>query len=74
MDIGPGAVLAALLSKTVTCTLPAAALLVAWGVRGRLTWRDMKITAPFFVLGISMGILTAYLEVTHVGLHLSMCH
>ncbi len=59
--------LAALLSKTVTCTLPAAALLVAWGVRGRLTWRDVKITAPFFVLGISMGILTAYLEVTHVG-------
>lgn len=58
--------LAALLSKTVTCTLPAAALLVAWGVRGRLTWRDVKITAPF-VLGISMGMLTAYLEVTHVG-------
>lgn len=59
--------LAALLSKTVTCTLPAAALLIAWGLSGSLTWRDVRITAPFFALGISMGLLTAYLEVTHVG-------
>ncbi len=57
----------ALLSKTVTSTLPAAMLLVLWWKRGRLTGREVALLAPFFVLGLSMGLATAWLEKHHVG-------
>src|SRR5262249_21373038 len=56
----------ALLSKTVTCTFPAAVLLVRWWKTGRLAWRDVLPTIPFLVLGIWMGLLTAWMERTHV--------
>ncbi len=39
---------AALLSKTVTVTLPAVILVIDWWKRGRLTWRDGGRLAPFF--------------------------
>ncbi|HVP11456.1 MAG TPA: tetratricopeptide repeat protein [Phycisphaerae bacterium] len=59
--------LCALLSKTVTCTLPAALLLVLWWKRGRLRWSDILAMAPPFVLGIASGLLTAWMEKGHVG-------
>ncbi|MCC7205175.1 MAG: tetratricopeptide repeat protein [Phycisphaeraceae bacterium] len=59
--------IAALLSKTTVATLPAAILVVIWWKRGRLTWRDLWPTLPWFVLGISMGLVTAWLERHHVG-------
>jgi protein O-mannosyl-transferase len=59
--------LCALLCKTVTCTFPAAVLLVLWWKKGRLRRRDMTPTLPLFVVGISFGILTAGLEKVHVG-------
>jgi tetratricopeptide (TPR) repeat protein len=62
-----GLFLCALLSKTVTCSLPAAILLVLWWKRGRITWRDVIATAPFFVLGIAFGLWTAWLERYQVG-------
>ena len=43
----------ALLSKTVTSSLPAAILLVLWWKRNRLRWRDVSFLIPFFVLGVS---------------------
>jgi len=53
----------ALLSKTVTATLPAALLVVFWWQRGRLDWRkDVAPLAPFFVLGVAGGLLTAWVE------------
>jgi tetratricopeptide (TPR) repeat protein len=58
--------LCALLSKTVTCTLPAVLVLLLWWKR-RLTRRDAIALAPLFVLGIGMGLSTVFLEVTHVG-------
>jgi tetratricopeptide (TPR) repeat protein len=61
------AFLAALLSKTVACSLPAALLLVCWWKRGRLSLRDLWATAPFFLLGITFGLLTVYMEKHHVG-------
>ena len=43
----------ALLSKTVTCTLPAALLLVAWWNPGRIKWRDVLPLLPFFAIGLA---------------------
>jgi tetratricopeptide (TPR) repeat protein len=57
----------ALLSKTVTCSLPVALLLAAWWKSGRLGWRDVLPTIPFFVIGFVLGLTTAWLEKHHVG-------
>ncbi|MFL6519261.1 MAG: tetratricopeptide repeat protein [Chthoniobacterales bacterium] len=52
----------ALLSKTVACSLPAALLLVRWWKTGRLKWRDISPLVPFFIFGLALGLLTAWLE------------
>jgi len=57
---------AALLSKTVTCSLPAALLLVLWWKRGRITQRDMISLAPFFVIGLALATMTVWFERSHV--------
>jgi tetratricopeptide (TPR) repeat protein len=57
---------AALLSKTVTCSLPAALLLVIWWKRGRVTQRDVIYLVPFFVIGFALAMATVYLERSHV--------
>ncbi|MEO5959098.1 MAG: tetratricopeptide repeat protein [Opitutaceae bacterium] len=55
----------ALLSKTVTATLPAALLLIFWWQRGRLDWRrDVLPLVPWFLLGVTGGLLTAWVEHT----------
>jgi tetratricopeptide (TPR) repeat protein len=59
--------LCALLSKTVTCTLPAAILLVLWWKRGRIYWRDILALIPYFVVGALFGLTTVWLEKYHVG-------
>jgi tetratricopeptide (TPR) repeat protein len=62
-----GLFVAALLSKTVACSLPAAMLLVLWWKKDRLRWGDVAPLVPFFVLGAGLGLLTAWLEKHHVG-------
>jgi Tfp pilus assembly protein PilF len=57
----------ALLSKTVTASLPAALLLVIYWRRGQICRRDVLPLLSFFVLGLGMGLLTAWLETHHVG-------
>jgi protein O-mannosyl-transferase len=52
----------ALLSKTVTCSLPAALLLVQWWKTGRLRRQDVVPLLPFFAIGLGLGLLTAWLE------------
>jgi protein O-mannosyl-transferase len=59
--------LGALWSKTVTCSLPAALLLLLWWKRGRVEKRDVLALAPIFVLGAGLGLVTAWLEKHHVG-------
>jgi tetratricopeptide (TPR) repeat protein len=60
--------LAALLTKTVTATLPAALLVVAWWRRGRLSWRgDVRPLLPWFALGVAAGLGTAWLESAQIG-------
>ena len=58
----------ALLSKTVTATLPAALLVIFWWQRGRLDWwRDVRPLIPWFVLGACAGLFTAWVERTFIG-------
>lgn len=57
----------ALLSKTVTATLPAVLLLIVWWRRGRIGREDILALIPMFVLGIAFGLMTAYMEQHHVG-------
>ena len=62
-----GLLACALLSKTVTCTLPAAMLLILWWKRGKVRGRELGALTPFFVFGLAMGLATAWLEQHHVG-------
>ena len=57
----------ALLSKTVTCTLPAALSLVLCWKRGRQASRDLPFLIPMFVLGLVAGVFTAHFEKQQVG-------
>jgi protein O-mannosyl-transferase len=58
----------ALLTKTVTASLPAALLVVFWWQRGRLEWRrDFRPLLPWFVLGAGSGLLTAWFERKIIG-------
>lgn len=60
--------LLALLSKTVTATLPVALLIVFWWQRGTLGLRrDVIPLLPFFGLGAAGGLLTAWIERTFIG-------
>ena len=60
--------LAALAAKTVTAVLPAVLLVIFWWRRGRLSGkRDLLPLAPFFLLGASAGLFTAWAERTLVG-------
>ncbi len=57
----------ALLSKTVTSTLPAALVIVRW-MRGRKLDRAFLWSlVPFFVLGVGMGTVTVWYEKLQVG-------
>jgi hypothetical protein len=57
-----------ILSKSVTVTLPAALLVIFWWRTGKLEWRrDVWPLIPFFVLGISLGLVTVYAEEKWVG-------
>jgi protein O-mannosyl-transferase len=59
---------AALLSKSVTATLPAALLVVIWWKRGTISWRaDVRPLLPFFAAGIAAGLGTVWVERTFIG-------
>lgn len=62
--------LAALLTKSVTATLPAALLVVTWWRRG---WpacrRDLLPLLPWVALGAAAGLFTAWFERTGIGAH-----
>jgi tetratricopeptide (TPR) repeat protein len=59
--------IAALLSKSVTCSLPAVLLLLIWWRRGTVTRKDALRLAPFFAVGLVFGLLTAWMEKKYVG-------
>jgi tetratricopeptide (TPR) repeat protein len=57
----------ALLSKTVTCSLPAAILLIIWWKRGGLSWKDVEPLLPMLVFGLVLSSITSHLEQSQVG-------
>jgi tetratricopeptide (TPR) repeat protein len=59
--------LGALLSKTVTCTLPVVIVVLLWWKRDRLQWRDVVPLMPFFLLGFTLGLTTVWVEKNIVG-------
>ena len=58
--------IAALLSKTVTCSLPAALLFVLWWKRDRISRREAISLTPFFVIGFALAMMTVWFERSHV--------
>jgi tetratricopeptide (TPR) repeat protein len=58
---------AAMLSKTVACTVPAVLLVILWWRDGKVRLRELLRLLPFFAVSIGMGIVTALMEVKHVG-------
>ena len=54
--------LCALLSKTVTCTMPAAILLLLWWKRGHISWGTVLPLIPLFLVGASLGLTTVWIE------------
>ncbi len=52
----------AMLSKTTACTLPAVALLLVWWKMNRIGRKDVLLLTPFFIAGIALGLLTAWVE------------
>lgn len=58
----------ALLTKSVTATLPAALLVIIWWQRGRLLWRrDVLPLLPWFAVAIASGLFTAWVERKLIG-------
>jgi tetratricopeptide (TPR) repeat protein len=61
--LATGLFVLAWLTKSVTATLPAALLVVFWWRRGRLSWReDVVPLLPWFALGVTAGLFTAWVE------------
>jgi protein O-mannosyl-transferase len=66
--VSAGLFVLALLSKSVTATLPAALLVTLWWQRGQLSWRrDVAPLAPWLAVGAGAGLFTAWVERTLLG-------
>lgn len=57
----------ALLTKTITCSLPIALAILIWWKRGRLRLADVCPLLVLVSLAVPMALLTAWLELHHVG-------
>jgi tetratricopeptide (TPR) repeat protein len=65
--LATGLFLLALLSKTVTATLPGALLVALWWRRGRLGRRDVAPLIPWFALAAAGGLFSSWVERTVIG-------
>ena len=59
---------AALLSKTVTITLPAAILLMIWWKEGSISRKDFVRCLPMLLVGLPLAWLTVWMEQHYVGI------
>jgi tetratricopeptide (TPR) repeat protein len=53
---------AAALCKSSVVMLPLFLLLFAWWRRGRIGWRDIACTAPFFAISLGLGTVTLWFQ------------
>ena len=51
----------------MTCSLPVVLAILIWWKRERIRPADFRPLLPYFLVGLPMGLLTAWLEVHHVG-------
>jgi protein O-mannosyl-transferase len=66
--IASGLFVLGLLTKTVVATLPAAMLVLCWWRRGTLDWKsDIRPLLPWFLLGATAGLFTAWVEHHLIG-------
>jgi len=66
--MGFGLLVCALLSKSVTATLPAALLVVIWWRTGRVRVKeDVVPLLPWFAVAAGWGLFSAWVEKTYVG-------
>ncbi len=61
--------LCALLSKSLTVTLPAVILLLDWWEKKKLTAKTIALVSPMFLLGGAMGVVTIWVEQKLVSSH-----
>ncbi|MBU2489319.1 MAG: tetratricopeptide repeat protein, partial [Proteobacteria bacterium] len=59
--------LGALLSKTVTATLPVGLAVLIWYVRGRVTRQEILGLVPLVAMGLALGRVTVWMERFYVG-------
>lgn len=57
----------ALLSKTVTCSLPVALIIMRWFRGKEIDFRYALSLVPFFAAGLAMGLVTVWWEINIVG-------
>ncbi len=57
----------ALFSKTVSASVPAVLLVIYWWKQGQLPWREALRLLPFFAVGLSLAMLTVWMEKNVVG-------
>ena len=55
-----GLFLIAMLCKISMAPFPVVILLHAWWKRGRIGWSDLKASAPFFVIALTLGVISLY--------------
>jgi protein O-mannosyl-transferase len=55
--------LASLLAKTSGAMFPVVLLLYCWWRRGRITWRDVRGSAPFLAISLGLGAVTVWFQV-----------
>jgi hypothetical protein len=66
--LAAGLFILAILSKSVTATLPAVLLVILWWRHGRLDWRhDVLPLLPWFAIGVPAGLFTAWVERAFIG-------
>jgi Flp pilus assembly protein TadD len=54
--------LLAMFAKTSVVMLPVVLLLYAWWKHGRVTFRNLACTAPFFLISLVLGLITIYYQ------------
>jgi hypothetical protein len=60
------AFLLALLGKTAVVMLPVVLLGCVWWNRGKVRWKDLVRTVPFFVLSLFLGLVTIWFQFEHI--------